>query len=386
MKPNVPQQSSSIRQHKIHFYRQIAYTFIGAAIVVLLGLIYFSLSQALVIVQPSLEEVQADFNILVKSESDQTQEGVTAQLFFTDVVVERTAQAELLEEGDPQQATGTVTLKNLSDQAQPLVATTRLLSEEGVLFRLVEGATVPANGEVEAEVHADKEGKEGEIGPSRFTIPGLNQARQQEVYAESPASMTGGTKAVYRITQEAVDKAIEEAEDKLVQQAKSQLEAEEINVENFLTALSHIEIVSREVSPEVGSDAQEFTVKLTAKVAFVSADEDELLELAQAQLYSTTSLGYELSSSDEGSFSYDISNFDPDNQTAQLRVLLQGQRRISSDHPSLDTATMVGEKPDAVKQKLEADAGIESVTIELRPFWLRKIPRLVDHIYVQFAD
>lgn len=387
MPPNVPQQpSSSARQHKIHFYRQIAFTFIGAAIVVLVGLLYFSLSQATVTITPALEDVQADFNVLVKSGTSETNADISARLYFTEVVVERTDEAELLEEGDPQQAAGKVTLINTSDSAQPLVATTRLLSEEGVLFRLKESTTVPANGDIEADVYADKEGKQGEIGPSRFTIPGLNQARQQEVYAESESSMTGGTKAVYKVTEEAVQSAIEEAEDRLIQQALTQLEAEEFDVNAFLPALNHVEIISEVVDPDVGSDAQQFTVKLTARVAFVAAEEEDLLQLAQAQLYSTTSLGYELSSSDEGSFTYEIQNFDPDNQTAQLRILLRGQKRISSNHPALDTADMVGKKPADLQQELQAEQGIESAQVELRPFWLRKTPRLVDHIYIQFAD
>jgi hypothetical protein len=382
----MPETPSTVREHKIHFYRQIAFTFIGAALVVLLGLIYFSLSQAVIIVTPALETVSADFNLLVKADTDETPEGVSARIVSTEVEIEKSGPAELLEEGEDQPATGKVILKNTSNAPQPLVATTRLLSEQGILFRLAKAVTVPANGEIEADVYADKPGKSGEVQPTRFTIPGLNQTRQQEVYAESEEAMTGGTKATYRVTEKSIEDVIAAAKERLIADAKAQLDAEGIQVDQALSGAEWINITEQTVTPEEGADAATLTVTMTANVAFVIADVEELLSLAQKQLYTTTSLGYELSSSDEGSFTYSIANFDAEKNTAQLRLLLQGTRRISTNNPVLDPSNFVGMKPDAAKTQLEADPGIESVVINLRPFWLRRIPRLVDHIYVQFAS
>ncbi len=378
------QSQASIREHKIHFYRQIAFTFIGAAIVVLLGLIYFSLSQAQITIKPSLEPVKADFNILVNTKDNQTDEGIMAQLVLAEVTLERTATAQLLEEGEPQKASGTVTLINSSARPQPLVSTTRLLSEEGTLFRLDEGVTVPANGEVTASVSADLPGKSGEIGPTRFTIPGLNSSRQQEVYAESSEAMMNGTSPIYKVTQLSIDKALIDAEELLISQAMAQLEAEGIELESLLASVQQVEIISKEVSAELDAEQENFTVNMVAQVAFVQANENDLLQLAQAQLYETTNIGYELSSSNEGSFTYELASYDGVAQQAQLHILLEGQRRISSNNPILDTSNFVGEDPETVQSQLEADSGIDEVTVELRPFWLRKVPRLVDHIYVQF--
>ncbi len=386
MKNQTTETPQTIRQHKIHFYRQIAFTFIGAAIVVLLGLVYFSLSQAVILVTPAPENVNADFHVLVREDSEITNEGITARLHIVELDAQRTGEAELLADGEPQQATGTVRLVNNSSQAQPLVATTRLLSEEGVLFRLRSAVNVPANGEVQAEVYADQPGKKGEIAPTRFTIPGLNQARQQEVYAVSDQAMTGGTKATYQVTRSAVDLVMEQAKDELIQRAMEQLEAQGINPDLILPNAASVEISEQTVEPAVGENAQQFTVATKAQVALVQAFEEDLLELAQAQLYATTTLGYELSSSDDGSFTYELSTLDVEEGIAQLHIVLHGERRISSAHPLLDASNFVGEKPADVKRQLEEDAGIEEVSIELRPFWLRRIPRLVDHIYIQFAS
>jgi len=376
----------SLRKHKIHFYRQIAFTFIGAALVVLVGLIYFSLSQAVIVVKPTLEKVSADFNVLVKSDTEQTAEGIKAKVVSTEVLTEKTSPAELLKEGDAQPATGQVTLKNTSKTPQPLVATTRLLSDGGVLFRIKKSVTVPAGGEIIVDVYADKPGKEGEIAPSRFTIPGLNQTRQQEIYGQSTDAMSGGTKASYQVTKTAVNAAIEAAKANIETMAKTQLAADGVKIDQILPNAVWIKILEQTVKPEEGTDAPSFTVGMKAQVAFVLADPKDFLALAQKQLYATTTLGYELSSSDEGSFTYSLANYDADKKTAQVRVVLQGNRRISSNNPILNPSNFVGQKPTIVKQQLEADQGIESVEIQLRPFWLRRIPRLVDHIYVQFAQ
>lgn len=376
----------SVRQHKIHFYRQIAFTFIGAALVVLIGVIYFSLSQAVITVTPALETITADFNVLVKADGSAASENVDARFVSTEVTVEKTDPGELLAEGDAQQATGMVMLKNTSNTPQALVATTRLLSEQGVLFRLRRAVTVPANGEIEAEVYADQPGKQGEIGPTRFSIPGLNQARQQEVFAESTKAMTGGTKAIYRVTSKAVQESIAAAEQSIIASATEDLQAEGVDMSRVLPNAQWVNIVSQDVTPAEGSDAQEFTVKVTAQVAFVLADQEDIAKLAQSQLHSNTSAGYEISSSDEGSLTYSLANVDLEKETAQLRVYMQGKRRISSNNPLLDAKNFAGMNPEVLREQLEADPGIENVDISLRPFWLRRIPRLADHIYVQFGS
>ena len=71
-------------------------------------------------------------------------------------------------------------------------------------------------------------------------------------------------------------------------------------------------------------------------------------------------------------------------KTAQLRLVKTAI--AASARSILDPSNFVGMKPAVAKEQLEADAGIESVDVQLRPFWLRRIPRLVDHIYVQFAS
>lgn len=104
-----------------------------------------------------------------------------------------------------QKAQGTITIYNAySATPQPLVATTRFLSDSGKLFRLVKDVTVPGatnnNGQVQpgtvdVQVIADQPGADYNISPSKFTIPGFQTSSPQKyakIYGQSTSAMTGG--------------------------------------------------------------------------------------------------------------------------------------------------------------------------------------------------
>ena len=159
-------------------------------------------------------------------------------------------------------AMGMVTLHNDSQLDQALVATTRLLSPEGILFRLKNRVVVPAKGMIAVEVYADKEGRESEIGPAKFTIPGLNTAKQAAIYAVSDKPMIGGVRAVGIVTEE----DLKLAEKELVVDLKK-AGAEKLSVLHpELVAV--YEIVKLEISAdkEAGSDAEEFVLSSKAEV------------------------------------------------------------------------------------------------------------------------
>jgi hypothetical protein len=97
------------------------------------------------------------------------------------------------EETSDARAGGTVKIVNTADRGFTFVARTRLLSKDGVLFRMTAPASIPAKKTITVEVLADQPGPSGDIGPTEFTIPGLATAEQREqVYGVSESPMTGG--------------------------------------------------------------------------------------------------------------------------------------------------------------------------------------------------
>ena len=104
-----------------------------------------------------------------------------------------------------QKARGEIIIYNeYSTSPQPLVATTRFLSSDGKLFRLVDGVTIPGMesdggimkpGTIKAEVIADEAGESFNIGPNKFNIPGFQDSGSEKYakfYAKSEGTMKGG--------------------------------------------------------------------------------------------------------------------------------------------------------------------------------------------------
>ena len=92
---------------------------------------------------------------------------------------------------------------NYSTASQGLVATTRFVTQEGKLYRLISAVTIPGakkeDGKlvaqsVEAELVADKTGEDYDIsGEIRLTIPGFEGTLKHEgFYAISPQGFSGG--------------------------------------------------------------------------------------------------------------------------------------------------------------------------------------------------
>lgn len=105
-------------------------------------------------------------------------------------------------------ASGTIVIYNDTPSSQPLVATTRFETPEGLIFRLDKAVTVPGQrksgsktipGSVEAVVTADVAGPSYNIGLKDFTVPGLKgSSKYENIYARSKTSMTGGFSGVQK--------------------------------------------------------------------------------------------------------------------------------------------------------------------------------------------
>ncbi len=169
-------------------------------------------------------------------------------------------------------AEGKVKIINNSAGAQTLVATTRLLRND-ILFRLKDRVTVLAGGEVEAAVYADQIGAAGDIGPGKFTIPGLSPTLQKLIYAESEAPMVGGAVETTVVSEADIEQAKEKllaeiTNVSILDEVKSNLAAGEI----LLPAVLETEILQLVAEPGQNEVASEFTMRLTAKSKFLAID------------------------------------------------------------------------------------------------------------------
>ena len=361
-------------------YRRIALTFIVLVAAALLAVLYLSIVQAVIHVDSTEEPITTEFvaNVYeVPTRTTDVRGAVVSGTLARTQTFEPTGESAKTVEDI---ARGTVTIYNNLTFAQSLVATTRFLTESGVLFRLESAVTVPAGGSVDAQVYADVAGESGNIAPTRFSIPGLSAVRQESVYATSAEAFTGGVYSVAVVSQTELDMAASELELSLLEDAKAMLVAE---VGETFTGQSYdVEVVDKTFSIEPDTEAQSFDVVLTLKVTAVFFDQEALGKIAVAKLYEGLGQGQEFLNVDASNMVVTVEAVDEEAGQANILVSLAVPAITSRTSEALQVGRFVGMSQDEVRELLVGEGVATDVTVEFFPFWVSTVPRLKDHIYI----
>lgn len=373
--------ASKPMSRSLRVYQKVAIVFVVISLLLLLSVLYLSISSAVIRVTPNAEVVSANVAIEV-TPSPNALGQVTG--YVVEESFEKGHEFQVPEEGGTPveaKAHGTVTLINETGSQADLVATTRVLSEEGVLFRLDDAVSIPANGQIEAAVSADQPGLSGEIGPSQFTIPGLPADTQEVVYAVSLDPMVGGVEYRRVVTQADLDQAAATLADEILEDAKVALRSR-VNADAFTGEAFFVDIIEKASDTEPGTEKGFFTVSATVKVTAVFYDQELIEEAAVAALYERVPEGYELASINKEGLQVEIQNVVASQETASLRVYLDGRAVISPGSDTLNLDRFLGVSPVEVETNLEAMDSIAEVDVSFTPFWLKRIPTLKDHIRI----
>lgn len=365
----------------LRMYQHIAVAFVVITFLLLLCVLYLSISRATirVVADPKVIDVEAKVDVVPTPTEDGQVQGVIAEK-----TLEKSRVFTLPSEGAKPvegKANGYVTLINESAKDQPLVATTRLISQEGILFRLQNAVTVPAGGQVEAFVKADAAGKAGEIGASKFTIPGLNATAQTQIYGVSVAGMTGGVQYVRALTQGDIDEAVRTLSAEILAEAKQALSSGADR--NVLDGESYgVSTISQTADATVGAEVGSFTLKLKQKVTAVYYPKAELQSYAERLLAQQIPDGFRVSLVNYQTMRTEVGEIDAANAEARITVYLDGLSMISEDAQTLNKDRFVGRAPHEVETLLQASEAIQDVSVNFTPFWLKRVPTLQDHIKI----
>lgn len=303
-------------------------------------------------------------------------------------------------------ARGKVKVINKYSRAQTLVRTTRLLTEDGKLYRINKQVNVPSNGEVEVDVYADKPGSEYAIGPTKFTIPGLFVDLQKHIYAESTESfeikaenvVASTTAPVVRttpppttrratstsdriLTREALDDAYRILTDAVLEQAKRQLAAE-ISDPNLGEAVYFVKVVEKSSSVLQGQSAENFIATVKLDVTGVFYPKEDMLSIIRNRLREKIPEGREFLPLENGNVVYALESADAKSETAIISIKAEGGYRLTPQSPQLDKGVLAGKTREEVEANIKVLDGVERVEVRLSPNWLSRIPTLKDHIEV----
>ena len=362
-------------------YQRIAVAFVFMTFFLLLAVLYLSISRATitVIANPRVVSVDTEVDAVPNPTNDGELSGVVTKQSFTkqDVVTLPQEGATPTEE----KAGGTVTIINETTNAQALVATTRLLSKDGVLFRIDSAVNVPAKGQVDVIAHADKAGLSGEIGPTQFTIPGLPESMQTSIYAVSVESMKGGISYKRVLTQKDIDDAVASVSNTLLDEAKSTM-SQSVDRSVFTGDSYSMTVTSQGADQDVGADVGSFTVSITIDVTAVYYDANAVKKYALSQLYERVPEGYTADGVSTDAVQMTVKEADTKKGTATLGVYLEGKAIVSEDSQVLNKDRFVGRAPNEVLTLLRASDAVKDASVSFTPFWLERVPTLKDHISI----
>jgi len=379
--PKNEQQLHVMPQPSIAMYRRIVTGFLVLTALCVGLVAYVVLARATVIVLSKQEKAQADFVIDVAEKP--TQGEVPGLVFEESETVSQSFPGTSVVKVDVP-AEGRVKIGSSLFRNQTLVATTRLLTPDGVLFRIRETVVVPAGGSVEVDAFADVPGPTGNVGNVSFTIPGLNADAQRFFTVVTVTPMDGGLKDVRMVTQTDVDAAASVLGEKLKASlsAKLRTRAEE----NGLVAGGEIidyETTKKLTDVPVGTEQATFSLTLSLKATGVLYDESRFSDQIRAKIKDKLPHDRKLLSVEEASVTKEIEKTDLVAGRANIRVTASGISVLSPDSPGLDREKLVGVSVDAAKAYLESVEGVSSASVKVSPLWTGRMPNVADHITVE---
>ena len=240
-----------------------------------------------------------EFSIFVKAETQAVAVSLAADeikgRFLENEILESKIFDSTGEKEKEAKAGGEVFLiNNFYDRNQILVKETRLLSSENILFRLAQKVEIPARSKIKAKAYADEVGEKGNIGPTRFSLPGLLPASQEKVYAESNSVMTGGKIKIKIVTSEDIEKAEAQFKEELRQKNLNILKNKLKEKEIFLSELVIEEVKSVYSSVKVETEKDKFEIKMKLKSSVLVFEETDILIKALEKLKNFLAQGKEL--------------------------------------------------------------------------------------------
>lgn len=364
----------------VRFYRTIAITFLVLTVALLAIVIFFTSKKVNIVIVVKSDNKNVDLSIEVSgvaSGSTRIKGVVTSTLFAWTEKYYPTSNKVV--DG---LATGEVTIYNDSALDQPLVKTTRLLTSEGVLFRLLEGVLAPANSKVSAKVYADKAGSSGNIGPSSFIIPGLSEDRQKFVYAKSTSNMSGGVGKVGVLTANDLEAAksdylIKAKQAFLTASGDSQI-ADLKGKEKVVLIKASAATADKKVDEEIDS----FNLSGTSTVVIVYYDKSELQSIISSELSKKIDSDLEKVLSVGKTPQVSLANYNLETNTARLLVYQDVLVTLDANGSKLAVVNFFDKTKDEIQRYIMGLNHVVGVETKFSPTWLRKAPSVTDRIKV----
>ena len=383
-------------------------------VILILGVLgssaYYFIPQANIVLTVKEQIKEQDCNVTANvdaSSLDYDKEVIPAKLVSVDDQITQTfpLSGKGAASNSSQKAHGTITIYNaFSSSPQPLVATTRFVSDGGKTFRLVKAVTVPGTsksgdqvnpGTIDAEVMADQAGGDYNIAASKFTIPGFqnNTDKFSKIYGQSTQAMAGGGDTGGGASGAQDSRAITDAD---VSSAKTQIQkalADAINKKIKDSAGDGMTVsddaistdeATYKLSSSVGDTASSFDITASTKASALAFNEQDLKNMVGSIIAKSNGGSIK---PDPNAISLEYGKLLPDfkGNTLDIKVhgVAQGQTNLNMDKFK---GEILGKSNDDFETYLSSYPDIQKAEVTYwPPFISSKIPMNIKRVNVALA-
>jgi hypothetical protein len=374
------------KDRSIAVYRKIAYSFIILTVMLLAAIFYFSFVKVTITVLPKQESLNSNLivDILDKDKGTAAGGAVPGEVKQAEIEQSKIYAASGIETVG-EEVTGKITVINDYNRSQQLVAATRFLSPDNKLFRLKNTITVPAGGQVEADVYADEVNPEMAIAAAHFIIPGLWAGLQDKIYGESKEPMEYSQQVKKYIQQADIETAVKDLRESLLEKAKVEIGE---NYKDYSRVIYDIDnnSISQEVGGKVGEEKDEFPVTMKTNVIAVAFNEDDIFKLAEQKLNSILSDDKKLLQFGKDNISYGLNGYNINQGSASLNASFSGKITAREGADIVERDKILGLSREQLDAYLKNMPEIADYEIKFYPSFINKVPNLADRIEIEIRD
>lgn len=385
------ESGSEVDEHKarsVRIYKRIAVGFSVLVFIILLVVLYFALVKATISIALNEQVINDQVVIAVYDRpQDFSLPAKSVRGLVKTVAVEQSKLYQVSgHDVIGEEVVGQITLYNKYNKSQPLVASTRLLSASGKLYRLKNSVTVPAGGQVVADVYADQAKPEMAVGAELFTIPGLWEGLQDKIYGQSLEGAIKYQQKLRRIiAQDDIDKALADLKQVLKDKVKADFDNTYNDYDYKFYNLDELNLKFA-VSGKVGEEKDQLPVSMSGTVEVIAFNSDQAQDLAKLSSAAKLPAGQDLLNLDTSNLKYELTKFDPNMVMAEVNMTYDVKVRANNKNEIVDKNKIIGLSEDQLKQYLSNIKDIRTYNIEFYPAFIKQVPRLTDRIEVKVVE
>jgi hypothetical protein len=363
--------------------------FFGISIVVIMLIFVMILPSAKVNIHPKIEPFTTSFDIIISNNAVELDQ---EKLIFPGEIITHEAKSERKKfnaTGEKQvgeKARGEIIVYNsYSSDPINLISSTRF-STLGKIFYSLHEITIPGAsieggvavpGKTRVRVEAESEGEDYNINPSRFIIPNLSNERQQDIYGESANSFAGGSSKIIKVVSEqdyenAKNQLLEGTFDDLVDSLLKKISSDKM----LAVGIMKKEITEINSNPGIDEESEEFELDMKVKAIGYLVNNNDIEFIINNKFKQFVPEEKFVIGDDiiEGVEFEPIEGIISDESSIAAKINITKKVAWKLDDNRIKD-NIRGTTVDEAKSYILKEVNINDATVNLWPFWVKKVPK-----------